>query len=630
LRGRLTKEEVVQKYHIDYRDLQFTLFEFLDLEKMNGYKRFENLDRSVYEETIRLAQRIAAEQVFPVNTVGHRQGCVYDQDTRSVKMPPGYKDAARALLDAGFLSISDDPAIGGAGMPLAIQSCSWEVFCGAGGALMLFFMLGHGAALMIQHFGSPEQKALYVPRLLSGEWGGTMCLTEPEAGSDVGALKTKAVPQADGTYRITGQKCFITNGDQDVTEQIIYPVLARVEGDPPGTKGISLFIVPKYLVREDETLGERNDVFCTGIEKKMGAHGSATCSMSFGENDCCTGYLLGERGRGMNIMFQMLNETRLEVGIMALGGSSAAYLHAVDYAHTRLQGPHVSRMFDPAAPKVPIIQHPDVMRMLLWMKSCVEGQRMLSYYVSQQIDLQKLLEGDAAREAKALADILIPVVKAGNSDLAWQITAEAIQVHGGYGYCSEYPVEQLAVDCKALSIVEGTNGIQSLDLMIRKILMNPGLYNYRVLKERMIETIDSAADVVDEGCRDELRKAIDAMDSVVSSMKHLMDSGKLTTLLLNVDPLRRAICDLVLSWMHLWCLKLVKPKLAALTDGAEGRDLADILEKSTEAAFYHGKVCSSEFWLATELPKYFGKTAAILKGGEMDIRQGEAVFRHFT
>lgn len=616
----------MQKYLVDERDLQFTLFEFLELEKMNEYNRFEHFDRAVYEETIRLAHRIAAEQLFPVNTAGHRQGCAYDPDTRSVRLPSGYKGAARALLDAGFLSISDDPAIGGTGMPLAIQSCSWELFCGAGGALMLFLMLGHGAALMIRHFGSPEQKALYVPRLLSGEWGGTMCLTEPEAGSDVGALKTKAVLQSDGTYRITGQKCFITNGDQDITEQIVYPVLARIEGDPPGTKGISLFIVPKYLVREDGALGARNDVFCTGIEKKMGAHGSATCSMSFGENDQCTGYLLGERGRGMNIMFQMLNETRLEVGIMALGGSSAAYLQAVDYARTRLQGPHVSRMFDPAAPKVTIIEHPDVLRMLLWMKSCVEGGRMLSYYVSQQIDLRQVLEGEAAREAKALADILIPVVKAGNSDMAWRITAEAIQVHGGYGYCSEYPVEQLAVDCKVLSIVEGTNGIQSLDLVMRKVLMNPGQYNYRVLKERIRETVDSAAGIVDDARRHTLLKAIDCLDSALDLMKQLMDSGKLTALLLNVDPLRRAIFDLVLAWMHLWCLKLAKPKLAALTGGATGDALDAVLARDTEAAFYYGKVCTSEFWLTTEFPKYFGKIDAILQGGNLGIQQAEAVF----
>ncbi len=616
----------MQKYLVDNRDFQFVLFEFLELDKMSAFDRFKQFDRGMYEDTLRLAEKIAVERLFHVNAAGHKQGCTYDPVTRSVRLPAGYREAACALVEAGLLSISDDPAIGGTGMPLAIQSCAFEMFCGAGGALMLFFMLGHGAALLIQHFGTLEQKSRYVPKLLSGEWGGTMCLTEPGAGSDVGALKTKAVLQPDGTYRITGQKCFITNGDQDITDQIIYPVLARIEGDPPGTKGISLFIVPKYLLNEDGSLGERNDVFCTGIEKKMGAHGSATCSMSFGENERCIGYLLGERGRGMNIMFQMLNETRLEVGIMALGGSSAAYLQAVDYARTRLQGPHFSRMFDPDAPKVPIIEHPDVMRMLLWMKAYVEGERMLSSYVSSQIDLQHLLEGDSAREAKSLVDFLIPIVKAGNSDMAWQITSEAIQVHGGYGYCSEYPVEQFAVDCKILSIVEGTNGIQGLDFVMRKILMNPGQYNFKVLKERMMSTIEKAKGIVDTAYIDSLRKGIEEFESVISHMKQLMDRGKYTTLLMNVDPVRKAGFDVAIAWMHLWSLTLTKPKLESLAGGKTGDGLEEILGRDREAAFYYGKVCASEFWLATEFPKYFGKINAILQAEKIGIQPGTMAF----
>jgi alkylation response protein AidB-like acyl-CoA dehydrogenase len=616
----------MQKYLVDHRDLRFTLFEFLEVDKMNRFRRFENFDRDVYEETIRLAERIAAEWVFPANVTGHREGCRYDPQTRSVRLPSGYSDAAKALCDAGFLSIADDQDVGGAGMPLAIQSCTFEIFCGAGGALMLFFMLGHGAAHLIHSFGTPEQKSIYVQKLLSGQWGGTMCLTEPEAGSDVGALKTKAVLQSDGTYRITGQKCFITNGDQDITRQIIYPVLARVEGDPPGTRGVSIFIVPKYLVNQDGTLGERNDVFCTGVEHKMGAHGSATCAMSFGENDHCTGYLLGERGRGMNIMFQMLNETRLEVGIMALGGSSAALQYAVDYARTRLQGVHFSKMFEAAAPKVPIIEHPDVTRMLMGMKALVEAQRMLSYYAAMQIDLAKLLEGEASREARALVDILIPLVKAGNSENAWQITAEAIQVHGGYGYCSDYPVEQLAVDCKVLSIVEGTNGIQSLDLVMRKILLNADGKNYTVLKSRIYQTLENATGIVDDVYRNMLVAGLERMDSILATLKKHLDEGRYHTLLLNVDPVRRAFFDLMLAWMHLWCLTLARPKLSALTAGAKGEALTEFLSRDAEAAFYYGKVCASEFWLATEFPKYFGKMEGISMSEKVDFLPGNAAF----
>lgn len=618
----------MQKYLIDYRDLQFTLFEFLKVDELSAFGRFAEFDRSDYEETIRLVCRIAVERVFPANVTGHVEGCRYDPVTKSVSLPSGYKSAAQAIIDSGFMSISDDRDIGGTGMPLAVQSCAWEVLCGAGGALMLFMMLGHGAAMMIHRHGTEEQKKLYVRRILSGEWGATMCLTEPEAGSDVGALKTRAAPQPDGSYRITGQKSFITNGDQDITRQIIYPVLARVDGDAPGTRGISLFIVPKYLVGEDGTPGERNDVFCIGIEEKMGAHGAATCSMVFGENGGCTGYLLGERGKGLNIMFQMLNETRLEVGIMGLGGSAAASLFAVNYAKNRLQGPHVTRMMDPAAPKVPIIEHPDVMRMLMWMQACVGAERMLSYYVAYQMDLQHCLEGEAAREAKALVEFLIPLIKAGNSENTWLITAEAIQVHGGYGYCRDFNVEQLAVDSKALSIVEGTNGVQSLDLVMRKILLNPDQYNYSVLKSRMRRTVEESEGIVDAEYRESLLRGMELMDKAIGLLKGLMGKGDFKALLLEVDPLRKAFFDLVLSWMHIWCLMLVKPKLAALTEGLPEGSLEAAIESSKETAYYYGKACTSEFYLATELPKYFGKMDAILQSSARGFSGGSRVFAY--
>lgn len=617
---------MAQKYLVDYRDIQFALFEVLDIEKMNLYPRHESFDRTVYEETLNLAGKIAVEQLFPANTEGHREGCVYDRETKSVSVPAGYADAIKAMIDAGFLTISDDQEIGGMGMPLALQAGCWDMFCGAGGALMLFFMLNHGSALMIRNHGTEEQKKHYLSRLLSGEWGGTMCLTEPGAGSDVGALKTRALPQSDGSYRITGQKCFITNGEQNITEQIIYPVLARIEGDPPGTKGISLFLAPKYRINEDGSLGERNDVYCAGIEEKMGGHGSPTCSMSFGENDACVGHLLGRRGRGMNIMFEMLNETRLEVGIMGLGASGAAFMQAVDYAHTRIQGSHVSRMFEAGAPKVPIIRHPDVMRMLLWMKSTVEAERLLAYYVAQLIDYQHLLDGEEAREAKALVEFLVPLVKAGITDMTGPVTSEAIQIHGGYGYCEEYPVAQYALDAKALTIVEGTNGIQSLDLVMRKLLMNPDQYNYGLFKTRVTETVKTARGVVDDVFLDSLERGVMRLDDVVEHMKNLMASGQLMPLLIHVDPLRKAVFDVVLAWMHLLSMVIVKPKLASLIDGLSEKDLRKRLREDREAAFYYGKAVSSEFWLSTEFPKFFGKVDAILGASTLDIEAVEACF----
>jgi alkylation response protein AidB-like acyl-CoA dehydrogenase len=321
--------------------------------------------------------------------------------------------------------------------------------------------------------------------MIAGEWGGTMCLTEPDAGSDVGALKTKAIRQPDGTFRIVGQKIFISAGENDIYKNIIHPVLARIEGDPPGTRGISIFMVPKYHINPDGSLGKKNDVVCTGVEHKMGIHGSPTCSLSFGDNGECVGYLMGNEREGMKIMFQMMNEARLQCANQALAVSSSAYLHAITYAKNRKQMPHVMRLQDPGAPSVAIIEHPDVKRMLLWMKTQVEAMRMVTYLTAYNIDIAHSREGEEARDAQALVDFLIPICKAGNSDLAWLVTAEAMQVYGGYGYCSDYPVEQLARDSKILSLYEGTNGIQSIDLMTRKLLMNREQYSYNVFKRRI-------------------------------------------------------------------------------------------------------------------------------------------------
>ena len=295
------------------------------------------------------------------------------------------------------------------------------------------------------------------------------------------------------------QKIFITCGDHDLTENIIHPVLARIEGDPAGTKGISIFIVPKFLVNPDGTLGQRNDVVCSGIEHKMGLKGSATCSLNFGDNGACVGYLLGEERKGMKVMFQLMNEARILVGLHGLALSSTAYMHAVTYARTRLQGAHITQMTKPDAPQVAIINHPDVKRMLLWMKSYVEGMRMLTYGLSWYSDLARVLDGEERNKAEAMVELLTPILKAGNTDMAWLVTAEAIQVYGGYGYIADYPVEQLArVDSKILSLFEGTNGIQSMDLVMRKILMNKDQYNYRAWYEEIEKTVAAAKGVVDE------------------------------------------------------------------------------------------------------------------------------------
>ncbi|MCA1733127.1 MAG: acyl-CoA dehydrogenase family protein, partial [Acidobacteria bacterium] len=342
-------------------------------------------------------------------------------------------------------------------------------------AFIMYGGLTHGAGELIDHFGSDELKKLYLKKLFSGEWTGTMLLTEPEAGSDVGALSTTATPNPDGTYSLTGNKIFISGGEHDLSQNIIHPVLARIDGAPAGTAGISLFIVPKVWVNEDGTLGEPNDIVCTGIEEKMGIHGNPTATMALGTKGKCRGILLGEANKGMRAMFLMMNDARLMVGNQGLACASAAYLYALNYARTRVQGRHLLKIADKDAPGVPIIQHPDVRRMLMTMKVYVESLRSLSYYIAFCLD--SIATTDDAEEKtrlQGIVDFLIPIAKAYTTDRSFEVTSLAVQVYGGYGYIKEYPVEQLLRDCRITPIYEGTNGIQAMDLFGRKLGQNGG------------------------------------------------------------------------------------------------------------------------------------------------------------
>ncbi|MDO9515152.1 MAG: acyl-CoA dehydrogenase family protein, partial [Syntrophales bacterium] len=328
---------------VDSRDVRFVLFELLELEKLNRYDNFQDFDRSVYEDTLELAEKIALELYYPSNADGDQIGLKYDAKEHTVTVPESFHKGFQAYVEAGFHILAFPQEVGGVGIPSTISMAAAEYFNAGNTALTMYGGSITGAMALILAFGSEELKAMFLPKLFEGAWGGTMCLTESGAGSDVGALKSKAVEQADGTYLITGQKIFISNGDSNMTENIIHPVLARIEGDPAGTKGISIFIVPKYLVNPDGSLGERNDMFCAGIEHKMGLKGNATSTLSFGDNGKCVGYLLGEERQGMPIMFHLMNSARIHTGVQAAACSSAGYMHAVTYARTRIQGAHVTQ-----------------------------------------------------------------------------------------------------------------------------------------------------------------------------------------------------------------------------------------------------------------------------------------------
>ena len=609
---------------VDSRDLRFVLFEALEADKLSKYEKFAGFDKDTYEATLELAEQLAVEQVYPANAEADKTGAKYNPETKSVTVPERFKTAMALYRESGFSGLSNGPEWGGMGMPETIYRAVMEYFCSAGVAFSSYDTLKVGACNLIINHGSDELKKIYVEKMVSGQWGGTMCLTEPAAGSDVGALKTRAVKQADGTYRITGQKIFITAGDNDLYENIIHPVLARIDGDPPGTPGISIFVVPKYHVNPDGSIGKPNDVTTTGIEHKMGIKGSATCSLSFGDNDKCVGYLLGQERQGMKIMFQMMNEARLDVSQQTLGTASSAYMHAITYAKNRIQGADSAKKGDFTS--VPIVKHPDVKRMLLWMKSQVEAMRMLTLLAAYSADMSHVEKGDAAKEASALLDFLIPLCKAGNSDLAWLVTSEAMQVYGGYGYCSEYPVEQLARDCKILAIYEGTNGIQSMDLTMRKLLMNPEMYNYKVFKKRIAETMAKAKGVVDEKYIAAVKTAVEKMDATVQKLAELRDQKKILDILAIATPLQQAMRMVAHAWMHLWSLSIATPKLKAIAGDVAGEKVVAKVKDNAEAAFYYGKVLSDRFYLGSELKHLYGFLDYITAGESAVGESFEDVF----
>ena len=598
---------------VDSRDVRFVLFEMLELEKIKRFKPFAEMDRTLFEDTLNLAEKIAIDQFYTSNSDGDKIGLKYDAKTYKVTVPESFHKGFRAYIEAGFHILTFSPEEGGMGMPSSVSMASGEYFNAGNTALTMYCGGITGAAALIILFGSEEVKKMFLPKLMEGQWGGTMCLTESGAGSDVGALKSKAVKQKDGTYLITGQKIFISNGEHDLTPNIIHPVLARIEGDPEGTKGISIFIVPKFLVKKDGSLGERNDMICSGIEHKMGIKGNATSTLNFGDNGKCVGYLLGKEREGMKIMFHLMNAARIHTGVQAEAVSSAAYMHAVTYARNRIQGAHITQMLNPAAPKVAIIEHPDVKRMLMYMKSTIEGMRMLTLFLAYHEDIMHASSSEEEiKEATAIVEILTPIVKAGISDAAWLITAEAMQVYGGYGYCQEYPVEQYARDVKVFSIYEGTNFIQSADLQMRKILMNKEMYNYSIFKKRITETINKAKGIVDDKYITPVERGWNKLEEVIDMMKKQLQEGKFIALMQNAVPLQQAIFPLVIAWLHLWSLMITIPKMKKIIGDAKGEQRQKIVAENNEAAYYSGRVLSSQFFIGSEFPKYFGIIECIM------------------
>ena len=456
-------------YRAPLRDLRFTLEHLVDLPALSKLPVFEHADPETVYGLLGEFGRFVSEVLAPLDRVGDTVGSRLDPDTHAVTTPPGFIEAYRRYVEAGWGSVPFEPEYGGGGFPWLVAVAMQEILTAGNMAFSLCPLLTQGAIDMLRHHGSEEQHERYLRRMVSGEWTGTMNLTEPDAGSDVGALRTRAVPADDGTWRISGTKIFITYGEQDLTENIIHLVLARVPDAPPGTRGISCFIVPKRLVHDDGTLGERNSVTCMSIEHKMGIHASPTCVLDF---DGATGYLIGDANAGMRYMFTMMNNARLSVGLSGLSVAEAAYQQALAYAQQRHQGRAVG---SPAGTSSPIIDHADVRRMLLTMRATIEAMRGLVYLNAQAIDLQRFAADEAEREAnRELADLLTPVSKAWCTDMGMDIARLATQIHGGMGFIEETGVAQRERDIRIAAIYEGTNGIQAADLVGRKLPMRGG------------------------------------------------------------------------------------------------------------------------------------------------------------
>jgi alkylation response protein AidB-like acyl-CoA dehydrogenase len=583
----------------DRRDVEFVLHDQLQVEGLSEHEKYAEFNKKTIDLIISEARNLAVKELLPIRIDGDREGTHLENG--KVTVPASFHKAWELFKEGEWVALSDDPECGGQGMPVTLSLAVNDYFIGANFAFMMYPGLTHGAGRLVQTFGTEKQKDLFLKKMFTGEWTGTMLLTEPEAGSDVGALTTSAVKNDDGTYSITGNKIFISSGEHDMAENIIHPVLARIEGAPEGTKGISLFLVPTIRVNDDGSLGEPNDVVCTGVEDKMGIHGNSTCSLSLGSKGNCRGTLLGEENKGMRAMFQMMNEARLLVGVQGLACASSAYLYAVNYARERVQGRHLMKALEDDAPSVPIIEHPDIRRMLLTMKVYVEGMRSLLYYIGNCEDKLHLCakEKDRARY-QGLIDLLIPVAKGYVTDKAFEVCSLGVQVYGGYGYIREYPMEQLLRDCRITPIYEGTNGIQAMDLLGRKLGMNKGKPIMDLLGE-VQQTIATAKSI--SSLQDVSVKVEAAVNKLGEVALHIGQTGMSPDTRMNAFahayPFMEVFGDLVLAWLLLWRACIAAQNLE---NGAKKKDLA----------FYEGQIKSAEFFAHSILPVSLGKMNVIL------------------
>ena len=579
-------------YTAPIKDMQFVLHDVLQVTA-SDIPGYADLDAGFTAAVLEEAGKLATDVLAPLNAVGDREGCRLENGV--VRTPTGFKAAFEQLKDGGWTALDCDPDYGGQGLPYLMGTAVGEIFVAANMALNMYQGLTHGAYSAIHAHGTAEQKATFLPKMVSCQWTGTMNLTEPHCGTDLGLMRTKAEPQADGSYRITGQKIFISAGEHDMAENIIHLVLAKAPGGGEGTKGISLFIVPKFLVNPDGSLGQRNALSVGKIEEKMGIHGNATCVMNY---DGATGYLLGELHKGMRAMFTMMNEARIGVGVQGYAVAEAAYQNALAYAKDRLQGRDVTGVKNPAGPADPLIVHPDIRRNLMDQKSFVEGARAFTFWGASLID-RAHRTGDA--QAEGLISLLTPVIKGFQTDRGFDVAVAAQQVYGGHGYIEEWGMSQFARDARIAMIYEGANGIQALDLVARKLAADGGKHVMAFFE--MVKTFlkeNEGDDRLKAGFLDPLKAASKAMQG--AGMYFMQNGMKSPNAALSGSydfmHLMGHVC-LGLMWA-----KMAKAAYAALDAGAADRD------------FYEAKIATGRYYMARQLPACAMHLARIETGAE--------------
>ena len=592
------------EYSMDRRDIQFVQKEFLNVGQLAKLPRFKDFSPQDFEMTVEEGANFIEQVWAPLNKTGDEQGTVLKDG--KVTTPKGFKDAWRKCTEAGWLGITASPQFGGQGLPLSVAVGVMEGFYGANPALYVTTMLTAGAAGLIVAYGSDEQKAAYCEKMIGGQWGGTMCLSEPNAGSAVGDIATSATKapsgkgQSGGHYLVKGSKCWISGGDHDFTENIVHLVLARVQGAPPGPKGISLFIVPKFRLDASGKPALSNDVATVRLEHKLGIKASPTCVLEFGARDDCHGYLLEGENLGMGQMFKLMNEARFTVSYQGLGAASGAYRNALAYAQERVQGIPIEHGKDRAAQRAPIVQHPDVRNMLLTMKALTEGVRGLIYALAFYTDMAHHGPAETRQYYLDLVDLLTPVAKNHGADQGFEVTRLGIQVLGGVGYTEEFPLAQAMRDAKIASIYEGTTGIQALDLVTRKLTLRDGELVQALLKEIGGLKPEQAHGAGLQAAIHEWHDGVAKLMQTIHSLRQLGEELGPRQAVLHATDVCTFFGDVMCAYYLLKMGVLAEQKLAPLVNGLDARAVA---LQNPEARFYFNKIKTAEHYVFDILPR---------------------------